>query len=87
MSAFRTLCHVALHRGWTTRASKCSAIGYVESKTTFRTFHQMLRLGIHYSPLSISQPLSEILKTFLKNIKYYNLAHMKVVCRGQLIWE
>jgi len=90
--AFRAFGHFALDRRWATRASKCSAIDYVEGEATFWAFYHMFGLWVHSLSLSINQSLNEILKTFLKifinkSIKYRNLAHRKVVCRGQFIWE
>jgi hypothetical protein len=79
MLAFRALSHFTLHRRWTTRASKCSPIGYVEGETTFWAFYHVLGLCVHSLSLSINQSLSEILKTFLKitvsKSKYCNLAN------------
>ncbi len=90
VSAFRALSHSALYKRWTTRTSKCSAIRYVEGETALRTFHCMFLLRIHFLSLSLNQPLSEILKTFLeilsryaeilttlKTIKYSDSVHMK----------
>jgi hypothetical protein len=90
VSAFRALSHSALYKRWTTRTSKCSAIRYVEGETALRTFHCMFRLRTHSFSLSLNQPLSEILKTFLeilsryaeilttlKTIKYRNSVYMK----------
>ena len=90
VSTFRALSHSALYKRWTTRTSKCSAIRYVEGETALRTFHCMFRLRTHLLSLSPSQPLSEILKTFLeilswyaeilttlKTIKYSDSVHMK----------
>jgi hypothetical protein len=90
VSAFWALSHSALYKRWTTRTSKCSAIRYVEGETALRTFHCMFRLRIHFLSLSLNQPLSEILKTFLeilsryaeilttlKTIKYRDSVYMK----------
>jgi hypothetical protein len=89
-SAFWALSHSALYKRWTTRTSKCSAIRYVEGETALRTFHCMFLLRIHFLSLSLNQPLSEILKTFLeilsryaeilttlKTIKYRDSVYMK----------
>jgi hypothetical protein len=90
VSAFRALSHSALYKRWTTRTGKCSAIRYVEGETALRTFHCMFLLRIHFLSLSLNQPLSEILKTFLeilsryaeilttlKTIKYRDSVYMK----------
>jgi len=90
VSAFWALSHSALYKRWTTRTSKCSAIRYVEGETALRTFHCMFLLRIHFLSLSLNQPLSEILKTFLeilsryaeilttlKTIKYRDSVYMK----------
>ena len=99
MSAFRALSHSALYKRWATRTSKCSAIRYVEGETALRTFHCMFRLRTHFLSLSPNQPLSEILKTFLrmliqfnaeilttsKTIKYCELVEDKLIlCKGQI---
>jgi len=72
VSAFRALSHSALYKRWTTRTSKCSAIRYVEGETALRTFHCMFLLRIHFLSLSLNQPLSEILKTFLEMLNQFN---------------
>jgi len=91
MSAFRALSHVTLYRRWTSRTGKCSTICYVKGETTFRTFHNMFSFHTHSSSLSLKQPLTKILKTFLEitrcsnaviliivqKIKYCDKLHMK----------
>jgi len=91
MSAFRALSHSTLYRRWTSRTSKCPAVCYVKGETTFRTFHNMFSFRTHSSSLSLKQPLTKILKTFLEitrcsnavilpilqKIKYRDQLHMK----------
>jgi hypothetical protein len=72
VSTFRALSHSALYKRWTTRTGKCPAIRYVEGETALRTFHRMFRLRTHSFSLSPKQPLSEILKTFLKMLNQFN---------------
>jgi hypothetical protein len=91
VSAFRAFSHSALYERWTARTSKCSTIRYIEGETALRTSHYVFRLRSHFLSISPSQPLSEILKTFLemfnkfnaeilttlKTIKYCDSFHMK----------
>jgi hypothetical protein len=68
MSALRALSHSTLYGRWTTGASKCSAIHYVEGKTAFWTLQNMSRLRTHSLSPSLIEPLSKILKTFLETL-------------------
>jgi len=72
MSAFRALSHFTVYRRWTTRTSKCSAIRYVEGETAFRTIHYVFQLRTHSLLSSLTQHLSEILKTFLRMLNQFN---------------
>jgi hypothetical protein len=58
-----------LHRGWASGTSKGSAIRYVEGKTALWATYYMLLVRTHVTSLSLNQPLSEILKTFLEALK------------------
>lgn len=69
MPALWTLCRFALHGGRTARTSESSAICYVKSKTTFWTGNDPPLTRTHLKPLWIRQPISKILKTFLKMFK------------------
>ena len=64
MSTFWTLDKFTLHRGWTTRTSKGSAIRYVKGKTTLWATQYVLRLRAHLVSLSLDQTPTGILKTF-----------------------
>ena len=91
MSAFRALGHFTLYRRWTTRTSKCSAVGYVEGETAFWAIHYMFQLRTPSLLFFLTQQTSEILKTFLmilnrfkaeilttsKTIKYSESMHIK----------
>ena len=72
MSAFRALSHSALYKRWATRTSKCSSIRYVEGETAFRAMHHMFQLRTHSLLFSLTQHLSEILKTFLRMLIQFN---------------
>ena len=72
MSAFRALGHFTLYRRWTTRTSKCSSIHYVEGETAFRAIHYVSQLRTHSLLFSLTQHLSEILKTFLRMLIQFN---------------
>lgn len=69
MSTLRALGKSALHRGWTARTSKSSAISHVKGKAAFWASQHVLRLRTHFTSLSLNQTLIEILKTFLGSIK------------------
>ena len=95
MSAFRTLGHFTLYRRWTTRTGKCSAIRYVEGETAFRTIHYVFQLRTHSLLFSLTQHLSEILKTFLRMLNQFNaeiLTTSKTIkyliqCILKIVWE
>jgi hypothetical protein len=53
------------------RTSEGSAIRYVEGKAAFWAFNHMFRLRNHSMSLSSNEPISEILKTFLKVLKWF----------------
>jgi hypothetical protein len=57
-----------MHCGWTTRTCKGSTIRDVESEAAFSALHHTFGLPNHLIPLSLNQPLNEVLKTFLKSI-------------------
>ena len=69
VATFRTLGKFTLHEGWTAGASKGSAVRYVKGKAAFWAFQYILRLRIHPTPLSLNQPPSDVLKTFLETLK------------------
>jgi len=79
VSALRAFSHSALYRRWTARTSECSAIRYVESESAFRTIHDMFRLRAHFGSLSVSQPFSHILKTFLETLKQLDAKIIKTI--------
>jgi len=64
MSTLWALGKSALHRGWTARTSKSSAISYVKGKAAFWANQHVLRLRTHFTTLSLNQTAIEILKTF-----------------------
>jgi len=66
MSTLRAFGKSTLHRGWTARTSKSSAIRYVKGETTLWATQYMLRLRTHLMSLSVDQTPKEILKTFLE---------------------
>jgi len=63
MSTLRAFGKSTLHRGWTARTSKGSAIRYVKGKATLWATQYMLRLRIHFASLS-SELDGKILKAF-----------------------
>jgi len=63
MSTLRAFGKSTLHRGWTARTSKGSAIRYVKGKATLRATQYTLRLRIHFASLS-SELDGKILKAF-----------------------
>ena len=69
VATFRTLDKFALHEGWTAGTGKSSAVRYIKGKAAFWAFQYILRLRIHPIPLSLNQPLSDVLKAFLETLK------------------
>lgn len=97
---FRAFRHSTLHGGWASRTSEGSAIRYVEGKAAFWAFNHMFRLRNHSMSLSLNEPISEILKTFLKVLRWFNAkiltnlktvkytmqGYMKFVCKKESVW-
>lgn len=82
VSTFWAFRHSTLHGGWASRTSEGSAIRYVEGKAAFWAFNHTFRLRNHSMSLSLNEPISQILKTFLKILKWFNakiLTNLKTI--------